>query len=236
VDQDDLPLFDGLDRINRRSLFGYGVTNRLLGKFETGAAQTAGGEAATHVRELARLTVMQAYDPSRRLREGEERFGISETRQHFSDVAIDARLTPFPFLHITADTIYDIDQAGVTATRVGAFLTDPRPLPPTSPLFQQLQRRTTIGVSYRTISDRLLKEINANLIFRLNEYLSAAYFTRYDLNDRSFIGNQYYFRFLSSQRCWAFDFGVVDKVNPSEVEFRFAITLVGISSFGQPAF
>ena len=233
VNQDDLPLFDGLDRINRRSLFGYGVTNRLMGKFDTGAAE---GEEATSVRELARLTVRQAYDPSRRLREGAERFGISETRQHFSDVAIDARLTPFPFMRFTADTIYDIDQAEVTATRVGAYLTDPRPLPETSPLFQQLQRRTTVGVLYRTISDRLLKELNANVIVRLNEYFSAAYFSRYDLNDRSFIGNRYYLRFLSPQHCWAFDLGVVDKVNPSETEFQFAITLVGISSFGRQAF
>ncbi len=236
VNQDDLPLFDGLDRMNSRSLFGYGVTNRLMGKFDTGTAETAEGAATTSVRELARLTVMQAYDPSRRLREGAERFGISETRQHFSDVAIDARLTPFPFLRLTSDTIYDIDQAEITATRVGAYLTDPRPLPETSPLFQQLQRRTTLGVSYRTISDRLLKELNANLIVRLNEYFSAAYFSRYDLNDNSFIGNRYYLRFLSSQRCWAFDLGIVDKVNPSETEFRFAVTLIGISSFGRQAF
>lgn len=237
VDQNDLPLFDGLDRINRRSLFAYGVSNRLLGKFTASPQEVAAGAPATRTRELARLSIIQAYDPSRRLREGSGgRFGLSETEQHFSDVAFDARLNPFPFMSIHADTIYDIAQGDVTAARVGASFRDPSPLPPTTPLFAQLQRRTSVGVFYRTISDRLLKELNINVIFRLNEYFSAAYFTRYDLNDKSFIGNHYFMRVLSPQQCWALDFGIVDKVNPDEVEFRFAVTLVGLSSFGRSAF
>ena len=232
VGQDDLPLFDGLDRINRRSLFAYGVTNRLLGKFVSGSDADA-----TRIRELLRLTITQAYDPTRRLRgAGPENFGLSETAQHFSDVAFDARFSPFSFLSIRTDTVYDLDRSEVTATRVAAFVRDPRPLPSATPVFQQLQRRTTLYFSYRAIADRLLKELSANVVLRLTEHVSAAYRTRYDLNDASFVRNSYYFRLLSPQKCWAFDFGVVDKVNPDEVEFRFAVTLVGLSSFGRQMF
>ena len=122
------------------------------------------------------------------------------------------------------------------AARIGGFLRDPRPLPEVSPLVRHLQRRTSIRVTYRTIADRLLKEVNGSLIFRFNEYLTAAYFTRYDVNDNSFIGTRYFFRFLSPQKCWAFDFGIVDKVNPSEVEFRLSLSLIGITSAGKSAF
>ena len=234
VAQDDLPLFDGLDRINRRSLFVYGMTNRVIGKFVSGSDA---GADVTRVRELLRLTITQAYDPARRLRgAGRENFGLSETAQHFSDVAFDARFSLFSFFSIRTETVFDIDQADITATRVSASVRDPRPLPPATPVFQQLQRRTALRISYRTIADRLLKELNLNLRVRLNEYFSVAYLTRYDLNDKSFIRNSYYFRVLSPQKCWAFDFGIVDKVNPKEVEFRFAVTLVGLSSFGRQMF
>ena len=234
VSQDDLPLFDGLVRINRRSLFVYGMTNRIVGKFASGSDVS---EDVTRVRELLRLTISQAYDPTRRLRgAGPENFGLSETAQHFSDVAFDARVSLFSFFRIRTETVYDIDRAEVTATRVTASVRDPRPLPPSTPLFQQLQRRTGLRISYRAITDRLLKELNVNLVMRLSEYFSAAYSTRYDLNDKSFIRSSYYFRVLSPQKCWAFDCGIVDKVNPSEVEFRFAVTLVGLSSFGQQMF
>jgi hypothetical protein len=124
----------------------------------------------------------------------------------------------------------------MTATRVGAFLQDPRPLPPTTPLLQHLQRQSTIGISYQTITDRLLKEIDAHVIFRLNDQLATAYNGRYDLNTSSFIGSSYFLRYISPQKCWVVDIGAVDKVNPREFEFRFALTLVGLSSVGRPAF
>jgi lipopolysaccharide assembly outer membrane protein LptD (OstA) len=93
-----------------------------------------------------------------------------------------------------------------------------------------------VGISYVTITDRLLKEFDASVVFRLNKYLTTAYVGRYDLNARSFIGNRYFLRYISPQNCWYFDFGVIEKVNPNEVEFRFLFTLVGLSSSGRTAF
>jgi hypothetical protein len=124
----------------------------------------------------------------------------------------------------------------VTRARLGASLSDPRPLPATAPLLAHLQRRTTLGVSYRTITDRILKEMNVYAVLRLNEYVTGAYFGRYDFNARSFIGNRYYLRFISPQNCWYVDLGVIDKVNPNEFEFRFLITFVGLSSSSRSAF
>lgn len=227
--QEDLPLYDSLDRINRRNLFVYGVSNRLLGKFAVAprVGETAQPEAATEVRELGRFSVLHAYDSSRYIGRGKE---------HFSDLDINGRLSPLPYATFTFDSTYDVARGDVTMARLGASLSDPRPLPATAPLLAHLQRRTTLGVSYRTITDRILKEMNVYAVLRLNEYITGAYFGRYDFNARSFIGNRYYLRFISPQNCWYVDLGVIDKVNPNEFEFRFLITFVGLSSSSRSAF
>src|SRR5262249_1246460 len=241
VGQDDLPLYDSLDRINKRNLFVYGISNRLLGKFATTPATDGSGqsEPQTEIRELARLSVTHAYDPVRRLSEGQN---------HFSDVDVYARLTPLPYTTFTLDSTYDAGKGNAITTRVGTFVSDPRPLPPTSPLLQHLQRSTSIGLSYRHTSERLVKqfdptsdisppyEVDANIIYRLNEAITGAYIGRYDLNTSAFIGNRYFVRYFSPQHCWFVDVGAIDKVNPREFEFRFMFTLIGLSSSGRPAF
>ena len=231
VGQDDLPLYDTLDRINRRSLFVYGVTNRLLGKF------APLGEGEAYVRELLQVSVLQAYDTNRRLREESgQRFGLSETGQHFSDVDIRARVLPLPFFSLAADSTVDVDRGDIIAARLDAALRDPRPLPATSPLLASLQRRTSLGISYRTITDRLIKEIDARAVLRVHDALTLAYFTEYDLNSRSFINSRYFFRLFSPQKCWALDFGIVDRSDPDETEFSLSVSLVGFASAGKTAF
>jgi lipopolysaccharide assembly outer membrane protein LptD (OstA) len=241
VGQDDLPLYDSLDRINKRNLFVYGISNQLFGKFATTPVTKGDGqsEPQTEVRELARVSVTHAYDPTRR---------ISADQNHFSDVDVNARLTPLPYTTFTFDSTYDVGKGDLITTRVGAFVRDPRPLPPTSPLLQHLQRNTTLGLSYRHTSDRLVKqfdpssdisppyEVDANVLLRFNEAISGAYMGRYDINTSAFIGNRYFVRYFSPQHCWYVDVGAIDKVNPREFEFRFTFTLVGLSSTGRPAF
>ncbi|MSQ47424.1 MAG: LPS-assembly protein LptD [Deltaproteobacteria bacterium] len=228
--QQDLPLYDSLDRINRRNLFVYGFSSRVLGKFATtpeAGATDKPSAPTTEVRELARFSVTHAYDPSR---------AIGRKKEHFSDVDITARLSPLPYTTFTVDSTYDVARGDVTMARLGASLSDPRPLPATAPLLADLQRRTTLGVSYRTVTDRILKEMNVYAVLRLNEYVTGAYFGRYDFNAGSFIGNRYYLRFISPQNCWYVDLGLIDKVNPKELEFRFLITFVGLSSSSRSAF
>jgi hypothetical protein len=62
IDQADLPVWDGIDRINERSLITYGFATRLLGR----EAATPEGERGA-VFELARLSLAQSYDPSREI-------------------------------------------------------------------------------------------------------------------------------------------------------------------------
>jgi LPS-assembly protein len=228
VDQEDLPLYDSLDRINKRNLLVYGVSNRLVGKFAT-TPVTAGADQTTTptaTRELARFTVTQAYDPTR---------GLSQDH-HYSGVDLYARLTPLPSIALALESTFDPGVGDLATTRVSAFLQDPRPLPPTSPLLHSVQRRTTVGVSYKEITDRRLKEVDGSVLFRLNDSIATFYLGRYDLNADLFIGNNYFVRYISPQQCWFVDLGLIEKVNPHEVEFRLLFTLVGLSSIGRTGF
>ncbi|MBI3757543.1 MAG: LPS-assembly protein LptD [Deltaproteobacteria bacterium] len=243
VNQDDLPFYDSLDRINKRNVFVYGVSNRFLGKFRTTPAEGEAAEGSTEIRELGRLTITQAYDPQR---------SLSREVDHYSDVDIAAQFTPFPFTSFRFDSTYAVDNGNAATTRVGAFLRDPRSFPPLPPLLQHLQRTSSIGVTYRSTSNRLIKEFNSGLTnptdisppkevdtlltLRLTDSLMGSYIGRYDLNTSSFLGNRYFFRYIAPQQCWYIDFGVIDKVNPREFEFRVLFTLVGLSSSGHTAF
>ena len=244
TDQNDLPLYDSLDRINRRNTLIYGVTNRFLGKFQTASAENVESQPSTEIRELARISVMQAYDPFR---------GLSRRKEHYSDVDIYARLAPLPYTLFVFDSTYDVKSESAATMRVGASLSDPRPLPQMAPLLQHLQRASSIGVSYRFTSERVVnqfnndpdnilpdinppKEFDASILLRVSDSFMASYIGRYDINTSEFIGNRYFFRYIAPQECWFIDFGVVDKVNPREFEFRFLFTLVGLSSSGRTAF
>ena len=186
---------------------------------------TSEAQGATEVRELARFSMRHAYDPSR---------AIGRQGDHYSDLDLSARAQPFPYATFTFDSTYDVARGDMTTIRLGAFVTDPRPLPATAPLLKHLQRSTTVGVSYRTITDRLLKEMNAYVIFRLNEYLTTAFMGRYDFNADSFIGNRYFVRFISPQKCWYIDLGLIDRVNPQNSNFVSSLPLLGLAHLGGP--
>jgi LPS-assembly protein len=215
VGQQDLPLFDPLDRLNQRNLFVYGFDNSIRGKFGDS------GNAQTEVRELARFSVLHAYNLGR---------PIDTTGKRVSDVDVSARVTPLPYMTFTYDSTVDVERGHAVSTHVGAYLSDPRPIPSPAPLLQFLQRQTNIGISYRTVSGNLLKEIDTRLIVRFNEQWTSAFIARYDLNARSFIGDRYYLRYIAPQKCWYIDLAAIDKVNPHEFEFRFTFTLIGLSS------
>ena len=65
ISQGNLPLWDGVDRINQRNLFTYGVTSRLIGKFSDGDQPAHPGPLDSPIRELARLSLMQSVDIGR---------------------------------------------------------------------------------------------------------------------------------------------------------------------------
>jgi LPS-assembly protein len=227
VSQDEQPLFDYIDRLNRRNLVSYGVASRFVGKFMPPAGDKA--EGADDVRELGRVWVAQSYDISRRIARVDDT-EQETTSDHFSDIDFGARFNPSRDFSLRFRTQYDAKNEEISAANVGFFLVDPREYFDRSQL--QLGNRTSLGVSYRFLTGNRLQEINSSVVIRITDWLGFIYASRYDLIEDGFLDNHFGLRFVSTCDCWAFEIAVTDRTNPNEIEARAQLTLLGLGSFG----
>jgi len=226
VSQNDLPLFDGTDRINHRNLLTYGIVNRFLGKF-SGNSGDHGDPAGAHaqIRELGRLSVLQSYDISREIAPQQ----TGRASDHFSDIEVDAQANPSSDLSLRFHMDYDAGNTNVSAATFGFFLQDPRE-PHTATASQSLIPRSSLGASYRFQTQNQLQEVDPRLVLRLTNWAAFFYSTRYDIVANRFLDNFFALRLQSTCDCWSFDVGVTNKTNPQEVEVRAQLTLVGLGS------
>jgi LPS-assembly protein len=216
VAQGDIPIFDGVDRVNRRNLLTYGVTSRFIGKFAEG-----GG-----VRELARFSVAQSADVSREI-------SFQETDRppnHFTDLDLAARLSPSRFLSADFAATYDPSQTTFSSTRVSLFAEDPRDVPTENR--RLLEPRSSLRVSYQVLSQNTLQEADTSVVLRLTRWAAFLYSSRYNVVQNQFLDNFFGLRLVSTCDCWAVDFAVEDRTNPHEVAVRVQATLVGLGSYG----
>lgn len=231
VSQGDLPLFDGVDRVNRRNLFTYGVVSRLLGRFAGQPEATANSDGATPapadaaVRELGRVSLTQSLDVTREL----EPLQAGRAADHFSDIDFAGRVNPSSSLSMRFHTSYDASTNNISAAKVGFFVEDPRSQGASSnPL--RLETRSSAGVSYRFLTGNLLQEVDSNVVLRLTDWAGFLYSSRYDVVADRFLDNFFGLRLLSTCDCWALEISVADRTNPQEVEVRAQLTLVGLGS------
>jgi LPS-assembly protein len=221
VGQADLPLWDGIDRINHRNLLTYGVSSRLLGKAEDDAEPSNGNG----VRELARVSLVQSYDISRAILPLKQR----ATQDHFSDIDLGGRVNPNRFFSLRFLTNFDAAGGDFSATKVGFFIEDPRD-EDDSDQTRRLDTRTSAGVSYRFLTNNLLHQVDANVVLRLTDTIGFIYASRYNVVAQQFLDNFFGLRLISSCDCWALDLAITNRTNPNETEARAQLTLVGLSS------
>jgi LPS-assembly protein len=225
ISQGDLPLLDGVDRINRRNMLTYGVTSRLIGRFSESETGAHAAPSDSPIRELARISLMQSFDVSREI----QSLPPAGANDHFSDVDIDGRVNPGRALSLRFHLNYDTGGNSFSATRIGLFIQDPRLFRPRGerPL---LETRTSAGVSYRFLAGSALQEIDSNLVVRLTDWVGFLYSGRYDVVNNRFLDNFFGVRLVSLCDCWALDFAVVNRSNPHEVGAQAQLTLVGFGS------
>jgi LPS-assembly protein len=226
--QGDLPLFDAADRINRRSLLSYGIISRLQGRVGGGESAPTGPAAASAVRELVRLSVLQAYDTQRAIAGAD----------HVSDVDVGLRLTPVELLALQYGTTYNVGERVVNGTSLSVAIREPWKAP--SAQLAALQGPSLLGLSYRFVADRTgvqpaagLEELDATLYLRLTNFFGFAFQVRYDLLNNVLLDKIFGGRFISRCECWMVELGVDDKANPDETQIRAQVTLVGLGSVGR---
>lgn len=234
VDQDDLPVFDGIDRINKRSLFTYGFETRLLAR----SASAPDGERG-EVFELVRLSATQSYDFLREITPTTRLDPISGAPinpglgSHFSDVDFALRVTPNPVTALRAYLTYDTSNNTVSSATVGVRFREPQRIFGQQ-IGSRLLTRATVNVDYRFITDDIVQLIDASLALPLTDRIAALYAMRYDINSATFLQNYVGVRLVSSCDCWALNIGFTQTHNPNEVQLQAQFTLAGIGNQGPP--
>jgi len=230
IDQSDLPIWDGIDRINERSLITYGFATRLLGR----EAATPDGERGA-VFELARLSLAQSYDPSREI-PPTSRIGLTgqpvnpgQPGDHLSDVDLSLRVNPGPITSVRAYTTYDTSENIISSATLGVRLTEPfRALDEGGR--RRLFTRASFAVEYRFITDSILQLLDSSIALPLTDRIAMLYSMRYDIDAGTFLENYAGVRLLSSCNCWALNIGVTDTRNPNEVQLQAQFTLAGLGA------
>ncbi len=226
VGQDDLPLFDGVDRVNARNQFTYGASTRLLEKGTNGI-----GPGDIVVRELARLSLTQTVDIKREIEPISCEIGGTDdcASDHFSDIDLAGRLNPSRFLSLRFRSNYDTNNNNVSAAQVGFYVEDPR-RQGMDDEHRRVATTTSAGGAYRVLAPNRLQQVDANMVVELTDWAGFLYASRYDVVSSRFLDNFYGFRFLSRCDCWSLDLTVTDRTNPRELEVRAQISLVGLGS------
>ena len=228
-DQDDLPNFDSIDRIDNQNLLTYSLTNTLTSKTRKG-----GSFEITRRQDKDESTIIDSqtdYSYNDFLRfELEQSYDIKEAKQKDSETPfspISARLDFFPgkYIGLDADALWSVYDYKLLSHNIGANLWD--------------QRGDRLSVEYRYT--RRSDEID------LNQAQSFFGDLRVKVTDRLRVSGLYEYNFLDKTRvqtgfglnyqanCWSFEGRVIDKVNvdhTSDFNWEFKIKLFGLGEFG----
>ena len=126
VNQDNIPIMDDVDRINRRNVVTFALTNRLWGKTSHGiaAAPTEGNAELLSqgligdVRRMASLRLALSYDLDRERKGGDS----------LSDLDMNLRFSPLPYIDVAFDGGVDPGAWQITQARLAFSIADPRPI------------------------------------------------------------------------------------------------------------
>lgn len=263
TNQDDLPVWDFVDRINARNLVTYGFLTRFLGKFGEleqeyveplepledlsypeglidedpygpRPPKLIAGAPPAQTRELGRIQIQQSYSISRPISVSAD--DLTRT-QNFSGIDLFGRVTPVGWAGITSRAVYSVIDNRFVFANVGANLFDPRPIEGEGDLFQpQLRPINSASVFYQFNTNGAVENLNVATTLRLTNHLAVSYLGRFDGESGRFLENWAGFRVISGCDCWVFDAALVDRLNPDELEFRFRFSLIGLGTFGQSPF
>jgi lipopolysaccharide assembly outer membrane protein LptD (OstA) len=251
VDEDD----EGVDLEDVETIdpdtIPQGLPAETVPPFSRPRAGRPAAPAVTSSRELARASLLQGYDISRRLT------GSS----HFSDIDAQLRLTPVDWLGLTYNTSVDVSQGRTLARSIGFILREPWWRPPSRTSYQS---PTTLGVAYQFVAADLnedlaegsaerrffandaVENLTAALYLRVGDYVGLGLRARYSLTTTQGLDNgkvrefgpgfqeqDYFVRLTSPCNCWAVELGVSDRLDTGDTTVRAQVALYGLGSFGQ---
>ncbi len=248
VDQSALPIFDGVDRVEPRSLLTYGFVSRVFAKFRSAGESNSADDdndgeeeyptlrplesrgRSGSILELARLSLLQSFDTAHAVTPGGSRI---------SDV--EAIVSLFPTQVASFGSTVDYNPRDQKIAYATADMTLRPPWEKISPTTGRSGRALTGGpflqVSYNFIgSQQGYHQFFARAYWELFDRLGLYYQPNYSIADGRMLSAEYGVRLKSKCNCWDFDVGVVDSYNPREVQVQVMLTLGGLGSVGHNPF
>jgi LPS-assembly protein len=198
-----LPIFDGNDASNRRTVGSYGLVSELIGQGEEGPA-----------RELASLSVAQSYNFSQRV-----------LADHFSDIDATLYVSPRPGVFVGGTLSYNVGSDVLTGAN--AQVGWARVLAP-----RVSTRPSKLEAAYRFVRGGALETIQGRLALALGHRTTVGFVGRYDVVSADFVERGSSLKIESDCGCWSVDFGFVSRANPDENQFRVLVELGGLGSLG----
>jgi len=260
VDQEDNPQFDSTDRLPRRNLVTYSLTQRFYGKFEGRDPNVYGIEETTPL--PSDLGVLSSKTPI------DQAFDLGSTSLSDAYGSASTGMRRELFNLIVAQT-YDIDadrrraeleaQTGVETRPFSDFTTRASIIPneyfrfaggfAISPYTNELdaydigsQLMDKRGDQFRgrlvftNGSAGPIRQFETSTELRVTDRIKLGFYGRYDDVKKDFLERKIGLRFNSSCRCWILDVDVVDRLNPNDTSIYFTLTLKGIAELGTSVF
>jgi LPS-assembly protein len=214
VNQDDLPLFDLIDRLPFTSQITYGVTQRLVGKPEKEGIGSG-------PYEYAKLRIFQSYslgDPLQTDSKGKSR--------HFSNIQAEMWLNFNPYLSARWDAEFNPYRGNVDIFNALVRAKD--------------KRNDALWIEYRYNKENI-HVINLHTRVRTIDPLYLYGGIRYNILDKWRVENLYGIEYKA--QCWTLGVLVEDKnrspdgTQEKEVKFQVYFNLLGLGSVGhKPSF
>ncbi len=213
VDQDDLPLFDPVDRKEKESLLSYSLKSFIIGK-------SSNISEGNRYRELAQLKIQQGYDFNR------------ETNP-FLPISEELEIKPQRWLYLKEDLDYHVYRNKLLGLNTLCQLSDRRGD------FLRVDYRFLaddpgLDDEPGTSDDVTGNEwISAGAGVNLGNHFKLSYRTRYSLLAEKILESGYGLKYTSfCSKCWSLELTMIDR--PGKVDDRFTaiITLQGLGSAG----
>lgn len=257
VNQNQIPIMDYVDRVNRRNVITFAVANRFLGKFASSLGpgsndpniEVLNPAATGDVRELGSLRLALSYDIDQERKGGDS----------LSDLDMQLRLTPLTYLAVGFDGGINPGAWQVTQARATFGIIDPRPLrrvldpdfrrPNSLSLSYQFLRRGANGLLAENANINLnappvcpkdprctgfnkdvVGQIEGNVVYHLHDQVMVSLAATYDVRDNRFPGYHTAVKFLSGCECWSATLSFKHEINPAKNSFNFDFNLLGLGT------
>ena len=222
VNQDDLPDFDSIDRIGKKSLLTYSLTNTLTSKIRKaprkrknakGQTEEAASDWDYEYRRVLWFYVEQSYD----FNDGNDGLTSQPDDEYigpFMPLHAELELTPFKYLALQGQVDFDVYEADFIKNGIALRLSDYR----RDRLYVEHRRKKD---DYDSIYTSLLVNINDKL------WLNGEWEQDLEQDEKVRVGGG----LLYQSQCWALRFNYTSEQD--EDRLSFMVDLTGIGGFGK---